>query len=306
MKLGLVLSGGGARGAYQIGVWKALNKLKIDRYITGISGVSIGALNSMFLIQDDIEIAEEIWESITLEKILPTDNIDIMARGMLLSLGSKKIEFIKKYMPQILEKGNISRDWLIRVISNYLDFNKIISQKRTCYVTCTELSNLEARYFKVNNYSKEEIKNILLATSALPIIYQSEKIEGKKYLDGAISDNIPIQPLYREGFDLIIVVHLSKDGFVNKFKFSNAKFIEIRPTSEKFLSSDILNFSKENIKTKIKEGYDDTLNLFEPIIKIIKLQIEKLPGKIVVNVAKELKSKSLKFKKLLKHEKNNE
>ena len=47
MKLGLVLAGGGARGAYQIEVWKALAKLKIDKYIKVVSGISIGVLNTI-------------------------------------------------------------------------------------------------------------------------------------------------------------------------------------------------------------------------------------------------------------------
>ena len=46
-KIGLVLGGGGGKGAYQIGVWKALREYKIDKYITYLSGTSIGSLNSL-------------------------------------------------------------------------------------------------------------------------------------------------------------------------------------------------------------------------------------------------------------------
>lgn len=52
MKLGLVLAGGGARGAYQIEVWKALAKLKIDKYIKVVSGISIGVLNTILFLQE--------------------------------------------------------------------------------------------------------------------------------------------------------------------------------------------------------------------------------------------------------------
>ncbi len=45
MKVGLVLSGGGGKGAYELGVWKALVEMKLDKYIEVISGTSIGAFN---------------------------------------------------------------------------------------------------------------------------------------------------------------------------------------------------------------------------------------------------------------------
>ena len=65
MKLGLVLAGGGARGAYQIEVWKALAKLKIDKYIKVVSGIYIGVLNTILFLQGDIKLAEEIWCNVT-------------------------------------------------------------------------------------------------------------------------------------------------------------------------------------------------------------------------------------------------
>ena len=65
MKLGLVLAGGGARGAYQIEVWKALAKLKIDKYIKVVSGIYIGVLNTILFLQGDIKLAEEILCNVT-------------------------------------------------------------------------------------------------------------------------------------------------------------------------------------------------------------------------------------------------
>ena len=83
MKIGLVLAGGGSRGAYQIGVWKALIELGIDKYINVISGTSIGALNAMLFLQGDYNLAEEIWKDITQEKILPIEEKDLILKGIL-------------------------------------------------------------------------------------------------------------------------------------------------------------------------------------------------------------------------------
>ena len=71
MKIGLVLAGGGARGSYQIGVWKALIELGIDKYIEVISGTSIGAINAMLFQQNSYEMAEEFWLKVRSEQMLP-------------------------------------------------------------------------------------------------------------------------------------------------------------------------------------------------------------------------------------------
>ena len=58
----LILAGGGAKGAYQIGVWKALKELKIK--INAVIGNSVGALNGAFIAQNDIDKAIRLWKNI--------------------------------------------------------------------------------------------------------------------------------------------------------------------------------------------------------------------------------------------------
>lgn len=275
MKIGLVLAGGGARGAYQIGVWKALKELKIDKYISVISGTSIGALNAMLFNQDDINIAEEVWMNISVEKILPTDHKDLLKRSILVTIGSRNLNLIKKYMPKAINGGDIPRDGLIEIIDKYLDFNKIKSVNRICYAACTEIPKVEAKYFKVDDYNNEDIRKILLATSALPMIYQSEEIEGKNYLDGGMTDNIPIQPVYGEGCDIIIVVPLAINVKINRELYPNSKIVEIRPSEmEAGLMAGVLDFTPDNTKKRVSIGYKDTIDQISPIMDIA-LMIDK-------------------------------
>ena len=62
----LVLSGGGAKGAYEIGVWKALRKLNIK--IDIVTGTSIGAINGAFVVQNKYYRAKRIWLSKDINK----------------------------------------------------------------------------------------------------------------------------------------------------------------------------------------------------------------------------------------------
>lgn len=266
MKIGLVLAGGGARGAYQIGAMKALRELSIDKYIKFVSGTSIGALNAMMFMSEDLDKATKIWNSITKEEILPTGYNNLTIRSKLLEIGIKNMSFIKKYMPKIIAGGNISRDGLISIMDN-IDFNFVKKSEITCYVACTEIKELKVKYFKINDYGEEDIKKILLATSAIPIIYDYEEVESLKYLDGGIVDNIPIQPLYDEGCDIIIVINLAKDRNIDKGLFPSAYIIEIIPTIiEEGLFDGTLEFNKDMSKKKMKIGYEDTIEMIKPIM----------------------------------------
>lgn len=267
MKIGLVLAGGGAKGAYQIGIWKALRELNIDKHISVVSGTSIGALNAMLFLQGDLKIAEEVWYELSMDKILPTDNFDLFKKGIMLTIGSKNIPFIKKYMPRVLEEGNISKEGILDVINKYLDIEKVKASKIECYATCTEVEELKAKYFRYNDYSIDDIKKIILATSAIPSIYEAEEICGKKYLDGGMVDNIPVQPVYGAGCDLIIASCLSSVDIINRDSFPNTNIIEIKPMEgDTGVKDGLLDFNNKSIKKRISRGYEETINLLKPII----------------------------------------
>ena len=98
MKMGLVLSGGGGKGAYELGVWKALVEMKLDKYIEVISGTSIGAFNAALFAQGDMDNAQALWDEVTMEKLVPMTKMDLLKKGVALALGVKSINFVKKHM----------------------------------------------------------------------------------------------------------------------------------------------------------------------------------------------------------------
>lgn len=125
----------------------------------------------------------------------------------------------------------MSRQGLENILKK-IDFNKIKNLNINGYATCTSISEIRVKYFKFNGNSTdgnstEDIKNILYATSAVPLIYDSAIINNVSYLDGGIVDNVPIQPVYGEGYDVIIVVKLSVDSYIDIEKYPNTKIIEI-------------------------------------------------------------------------------
>lgn len=274
MKIGLVLSGGGGKGAYELGVWKALKELEVDRYIDVFAGTSIGAFNAVLFAQDNLEAAEALWEEVTMDKIIPISKFDLMKKGIGIFIGGKNINFAKKYINQKMDEGAVSKDGAKEMIDKYLDLEAVKKNNKICYAACTELPNFKVKYFKVNDYSEDLGKEIIVASASLPLIYEATEIMGDKYIDGGIADNTPIQPVYGEGCDIIIVVLLSKEARIDRELYPNAHIIEICPRNlNESVINGTLNLDEEAKRNRIKEGYDDTMRLIEPIMKMAEYKL---------------------------------
>ena len=266
MKIGLVLAGGGGKGAYELGVWKALDELKLTKYITVFSGTSIGAFNSVLFAMNDMKKADELWEEVTMDKLVPISKSELIKRGLGLYIGGKNLQLAKKFLNYKLEHGAIANDGAIEVVEKYLDFNKIKENNKICYAACTKLSDFSAKYFKINDFDEETGKKIVLASASLPLIYDCTEVLGEKYIDGGIADNIPIQPVYGENCNIIIVVLLSKEVQVDRTLYPNSKLIVISPENlDENTITGTLNLNTDAKRIRIIEGYNDTINKLEPI-----------------------------------------
>ena len=69
---GLVLEGGGAKGAYQIGAWKALKEAGVK--INAVAGTSVGALNGALICMDELELAQQMWSNLTYSQVMDVDD----------------------------------------------------------------------------------------------------------------------------------------------------------------------------------------------------------------------------------------
>lgn len=275
MRIGLVLSGGGGKGAYELGVWKALTELELDKYIEVFSGTSIGAFNAVLFAQNDMKAAEALWDEVTMEKLAPISKAQLLKKGFELAIGGRHIELIKKRMAKMMEEGIAPKDGAKEIIDKYLRVDKVKENKRICYAACTELPDFTAKYFKLNNYDDELAKEIVVASATLPRIYSCTEILGNKYIDGGVVDNTPIQPVYEEGCDIIIVVHLSKENFIDKSLYPKANIIELAPRhlNENMIKG-TLNLDMECKRLRIDEGYKDTIELLKPIMLMTKMKNE--------------------------------
>lgn len=237
MKIGIAFEGGGGKGAYQVGAWKALRELGIEKYVMAVSGTSVGALNAALFYMGSLSVAEELWRSITDEDIFYEKEHDVFENGDCIFSQHKLAELI---------------DIAIRGTSKS-------EACKTCYVTCRYRDRSEYRYFKWSDFYDNELRRkVLLASAAIPVVFESINIDGEWFIDGgANGDNIPVRPLEREELDLIIVIHLSnKPAVITSF---GGTVIEVFPSED--LGGFIvgtMDFKPESIEKRIQMGYEDT------------------------------------------------
>ena len=219
---GLVFSGGGGKGAFEIGVWKALREMK--RYPIGaVSGTSVGALNAALYATGDYEKAEELWENISLFKVLaPKFNLMKNAAFQLMIPGNPFLGMLVNHVgimaaclmfnDYLTERsGLFSRDGLVRMIEESRVLDQLPKSTIPCFATCFNISKCRTESFLLNAERGERISDILQASSSIPAVFPLVELDQNYYCDGGIpffGDNIPIQPLYDVGFRKFIVVHL--------------------------------------------------------------------------------------------------
>ena len=253
----LVFSGGGAKGAYQIGAWKALREYGVDKKITAVAGTSVGALNTALFAQGDWDLARKIWSLVNNDSILVLDK-------------AKHLDHLKEFQfRRLFTDGVFSNQGLLEMLQTHVDLEKISSSKLIAYATCSKATKLEIRkmlkrqleptYFRLNGQKPEKIVSILLASSAIPFVFDPVTIDNSPYVDGGAADNIPIRPLYDLGYRRFIVINLDKYQRVPREKFRDADIIEVtfaQTRTESFTG--VLDFSPPSIQAHIEAGYADT------------------------------------------------
>jgi len=293
--IGLVLSGGGAKGAYQIGVFKALYELHLQKIINIISGTSIGALNGALFLMDDYKLLTEVWEEATydnflyLEKNRHTHSFRTALRS-LLNQNWEDLSFQDYLLNQNLSL--FSQNGLAKIIDKYLDFEKIQSHNKKLFACAYNINRRRPEYFLLNTLDAVTAKNALLASAAIPFIYESVKINAEIYSDGGVnnplfedknSDNVPVKPVFECGCNIIILVHLDYDDCLDPaFRNQHTTFIEIYPSTplENWLGTGTLNFNQQSVTEKITLGYRDAMVIIAPLI--LKILLGKKFTELVV------------------------
>lgn len=284
---GIVFCGGGARGAFQLGVWKWLSEQGFADRFTGISGASVGALNALLFAQGDYEKAEAAWMK--------------MKKGDLTQPNKELVNHLNNYWINNVFGDNaiVSSAQLLSILTNWSENAGLCSrEKLECIVrenislesledklVYVPLSSLALRLKKIGTWEliikseysyldtrsedseEKDIKKVL-ASAAYPLAYTPVGVDGKICIDGGALDNAPVYPLIKAGYRNILVIHLKrreKDGkdrqesFHKKLrkKFSEEELAGVRICHVWPQQSlkDLLEIDPELTQRRINAGY---------------------------------------------------
>lgn len=250
MKSALVLGGGGSKGAYEIGVWKALRELDIHFDI--VTGTSIGALIGAMVVQDDFAKAYDLWDHMDASQVIQNGVSLDFDLDLLMSQRSQ----IKQMLASYLNHRGADITPLMNMIANMFDADKFFASDIDfgCMTVC--LDPYSPSPFVKSQFTKDNAHDFLLASASCFPAFPMKYMEGKRYIDGGYHDNVPIELARSLGADQIVAVDLKyKEEKVN----TDDDVLYIEPNMP--LGS-FLDFKPETLHRNMRLGYLDTLKKF--------------------------------------------
>ncbi|MGM0237987.1 patatin-like phospholipase family protein [Enterococcus sp. AZ103] len=241
-KTALVLGGGGARGAYQIGVWQALleKRIKFDFIV----GTSVGALNGALIAQGDFSAAQKLWQQISTQQVLElafekAEEIDYATQR----------KQIQQLVSASLEQRGISTAPLKELLEKFLAKGPL---KCPVYVVTTKLPQFKETIVNLLDKPQQEIQWMLASSSFFPVMAITE-IDGNKYIDGGYRNNLPQDVAVSLGATRLISIDVKGPGF-NKRPVFSKEIVDVSLKSHWNLG-DFLIFQKNTAQKNLQLGY---------------------------------------------------
>jgi len=275
MELALVFQGGGGKGAYEIGVWKALRELGLEHVFKSVIGTSVGALNALLFGQQNIQMAERIWKELSPEKVLSAHGgeknafasqsglrilLDVNITGVL----QKQVYVCCSHVTRKAVSDNVFSLW------GDSGEGKCLFPERGLFGIHLDES-ITPEYIKLNGLSKEKQIQYLLASAALPAVYESVSIDGKQYRDGGIIEehNLPFMKALELGYKKVLAVSLDKGCPEIKNISGNQVYILKPSVSLGEFVDGTLDFDAQNAIWRMERGYRDFMEQREEIVRFI-------------------------------------
>ena len=240
----LVLAGGGARGSYQVGVWKAL--MELDWHPQIITGTSVGSLNGAMFVLDLYETARDMWLTIRSKDVmeLPEDNADLSA--------------LHSFLRRVVKAGGMDVSPLEEIVERVLDEDALRKAEIRFGLVTVEQRGLKPRELPLEQIPEGRVKDYLMASAACFPALQARDIDGVKFLDGGYSDNMPTGLAKDMGAEELVCVDLEGVG-ITRPNLTGLPTTMIRSYWE---LGDILHFDPDTARRNMELGYYDTLRAF--------------------------------------------
>lgn len=249
----LVLGGGGAKGAYQIGVARALDALGIG--FGYAFGTSIGALNAAMLAQGDLEKAADLWETLRLSDIVTPENIALAEEAeTVFSRPDKLLDYITRNA----QKKGLDVTPLFSVMRKAVNEDRLRKSGIRFGLVTTRFPSLSMVEKHLEDMAPGSVCDWLEASAACFPAIPMKQIDGERHLDGGFSDNVPVEMAIRAGARHIIAVDIGRTQAHTQYA--------LRPNITYIRASHplggLLTFDPECSKRNMALGCNDAMRAF--------------------------------------------
>ena len=256
MTTALVLSGGGARAAYQVGVLKAVSELlprRTHNPFPIICGTSAGAINALAIagrpgyLRLRIRKLETVWSNVRAEDIYRTDILGVAKNTSRLLLSLMHSGYSKKRSVALLDNSPLRE--LLEQLVRFRYIDEAIASGELLAVSTTAMDYGNGRsvtFFQGNHDPWQRSRRMgirsglsidhLMASSAIPTVFPATAIDKSYYGDGAVRQLKPLSPALRLGADKLFIVGVSD----NPVHIDTAK-VAAHPPSVAQMISQLLN-----------------------------------------------------------------
>ena len=251
----LAFAGGGARGAYEVGVWNALSQAGL--HFDAVSGTSIGSMNAAFVATDELERAKRIWVNLTYSHVMEGDPAlyDKLSKKDYSNLDLKKTA---DFIIRTIKGKGIDISPMRETLRKVIDEKAVRESAIDYYIVTCSLDDFKELEIRAKDLEDGELYDMLLASAYLPV-FRNEPLRGKRYLDGGLMDVLPVHVLVENGYKNIIGVSCNAVGYKRPVEIPEDVTIwEVKP---RVSIGNVLEFDPRQSAENLKIGYFDGLRL---------------------------------------------
>jgi len=249
--VGLVLEGGGAKGAYQIGAWKALRELGVK--IDTITGTSVGALNGALIAQGDFDAAFDLWYNLKPSMVVKGDPA-VLERLFKYDVKAEDISILIKYLSRVMGHGGLDIEPLKNLLATYIDEEKVRNSSIRLGIVTVSLTDFKPIEVFIEDIPEGRLIDYLIASANLPI-FKLERLDEKLFIDGGFYDNLPVRLMASSGKKEIVTIELKAPGIRKKVDDESLNIKSIAPLDD---IGGLLEFNQSTIRNNLELGYFDT------------------------------------------------
>lgn len=201
----LVLGGGGAKGAYEVGAITALDELGIKA--GSVFGTSVGALHAAMYAQGSMDAAAALWDNIRLSDVVSEESLAIADDAEnIFDHPEKLLEFITRYA----QKKGVDVSPLMDILHKLIDEDKIRRSGVHLGIVTTRFPSLAMVEKRLDEMETGSLIDWLMASASCFPIFPMKQVGGDRYIDGGFCDNTPVEMAVRSGARDIVAIDIGK------------------------------------------------------------------------------------------------